>query len=127
MKSLLYLNKYLVKYYAKISLGLFFIILANISALFPAHLIGKSFNLIAGEIDKSTVDSTDFDSLYYFLSIYAGLLILFAIMRGVFMFYMRQNLIVVSRFIEYDLKNEIYQHYQRLSFNFYKNHDIGDL
>ena len=43
------------------------------------------------------------------------------------MFYMRQNIIVVSRLIEYDLKNEIYQHYQRLSFNFYKNHDIGDL
>ena len=127
MKSLLYLNKYLVKYYVKISLGFFFIILANISALFPAHLIGKSFNLITSEIDKSAVDSTDFDSLYYFLSIYAGLLILFAFMRGVFMFYMRQNLIVVSRFIEYDLKNEIYQHYQRLSFNFYKNHDIGDL
>ena len=127
MKSLLYLNKYLVKYYVKISLGFFFIILANISALFPAHLIGKSFDLIATEIDKSKVDSTDLESLYYFLSIYAGLLILFAVMRGVFMFYMRQNLIVVSRFIEYDLKNEIYQHYQRLSFNFYKNHDIGDL
>ena len=68
MKSLLYLNKYLVKYYVKISLGFFFIILANISALFPAHLIGKSFDLIASEIDKSKVDSTDLDSLYYFLS-----------------------------------------------------------
>jgi len=127
MKSLFFLNKYLGKYSAKISLGFFFIILANISALFPAHLIGKSFNLIASEIDKSKIGTIDLNSLYYFLSIYAALLILFAILRGVFMFYMRQNIIVVSRFIEYDLKNEIYEHYQHLSSSFYNNHDVGDL
>tara|TARA_B100001250_G_scaffold410676_1_gene437602 strand:+ start:786 stop:2558 length:1773 start_codon:yes stop_codon:yes gene_type:complete len=127
MKSLLYLNKYFVKYSVKLAFGLLFIILANISALFPAHLIGKSFNLIASEINKSQIGSKDFESLYYYLSMYAALLILFAILRGVFMFYMRQNIIVVSRFIEYDLKNEIYKHYQNLSFNFYKKNNIGDL
>ena len=127
MHSLRYLNKFLVKYSVKISFGFFFIIVANISALFPAHLIGKSFDLIADQINKSKVGSSDLDSLYYFLSVYAALLILFAILRGVFMFYMRQNIIVVSRHIEYDLKNEIYKHYQNLSFNFHKNHDVGDL
>ena len=127
MESLRYLNKYLIKYSSKIIFGFLFIIVANISALFPAHLIGKSFNLIADQINKSKSASINLDELYYYLSIYAGLLILFAVLRGVFMFYMRQNIIVVSRLIEYDLKNEIYQHYQRLSFNFYKNHDIGDL
>tara|TARA_Y100001968_G_C19437864_1_gene760841 strand:- start:103 stop:1872 length:1770 start_codon:yes stop_codon:yes gene_type:complete len=127
MKSLLYLNKYFIKYSVKLAFGLLFIILANISALFPAHLIGKSFNLIASEINKSQIGSKDFESLYYYLSMYAALLILCAILRGVFMFYMRQNIIVVSRFIEYDLKNEIYKHYQNLSFNFYKNNNIGDL
>ena len=127
MKSLLYLNKYFIKYSVKLAFGLLFIILANISALFPAHLIGKSFNLIASEINRSQIGSKDFQSLYYYLSMYAALLILCAILRGVFMFYMRQNIIVVSRFIEYDLKNEIYKHYQNLSFNFYKNNNIGDL
>jgi len=127
MKSLRYLNKYLIKYSPKIALGFLFVIIANIAALFPAHLIGKSFNLITDQINKSQLGSIDLDELYYYLSIYAGLLILFAVLRGLFMFYMRQNIIVVSRLIEYDLKNEIYQHYQRLSCNFYKNHDVGDL
>ena len=127
MKSLRYLNKYLIKYSPKIALGFLFVIIANIAALFPAHLIGKSFNLITDQINKSKLSSIDLDELYYYLSIYAGLLILFAVLRGLFMFYMRQNIIVVSRLIEYDLKNEIYQHYQRLSCNFYKNHDVGDL
>ena len=127
MKSLRYLNKYLIKYSPKIALGFLFVIIANIAALFPAHLIGKSFNLITDQINKSKLSSIDLDELYYYLSIYAGLLILFAVLRGLFMFYMRQNIIVVSRLIEYDLKNEIYQHYQRLSSNFYKNHDVGDL
>ncbi len=128
MKSLKYLNKYFAKYIFKISLGFFFIIIANISALFPAHLIGKSFDLIASEINNLKLDVVrNHDSLYYLLSIYAGLLVLFAIIRGVFMFYMRQNIIVVSRNIEYDLKNEIYTHYQNLSSNFYKSYDSGDL
>ena len=128
MKSLKYLNKYLRKYSFKIAIGFFFIIVANIAALFPAHLIGKSFNLIIAEIKSAQLeDVANYDHLYYLLSIYAGLLILFALMRGVFMFYMRQNIIVVSRYIEYDIKNEIFMHYQNLSLNFYKLFDSGDL
>ena len=91
MKSLRYLNKYIIKYSPKIALGFLFVIIANIAALFPAHLIGKSFNLITDQINKSKSGSIDFSELYYYLSIYAGLLILFAVLRGVFMFYMRQN------------------------------------
>ena len=119
-------NKYLIKYSSKIILGFLFIIVANISALFPAHLIGKSFNLITDQINKSKSAEINLDELYYYLSIYAGLLILFAVLRGVFMFYMRQNIIVVSRYIEYDLKNEIYDKYQKLSATFYKMHDFGE-
>ena len=103
MKSLNYLNKYFIKYKSKIWLGFLFVILANILALFPAHLIGKSFNLIVQEIEH-VQNNTQFnvDSLYRLLFIYSFLLIFFSILRGVFMFYMRQNIIVVSRLIEYD-------------------------
>ena len=80
--------------------------MSNIFSLFPAHLIGRSFNLIAEEINNSRLYSViNHDSLYKLLSVYAVLLILFALIRGVFMFYMRQTIIVVSRYIEYDLKN----------------------
>ena len=107
MKSLKYLNKYLHKYSFKIAVGFFFVIVANISALFPAHLIGKSFNLIIEEVEKAKLNQElTYDHLYYLLAIYAGLLIIFALMRGVFMFYMRQNIIVVSRNIEFDIKSQ---------------------
>jgi len=104
------------------------VVIANIFALFPAHLIGKSFNLIVDKIEafqnQNFFNENEFFSL---LSTYFLLLILFAVLRGVFMFYMRQSIIVVSRHIEYDLKNDIYDHYQKLSFNFYKKNDSGDL
>ena len=94
----------------------------------PANLVGRSFDLIANEISVSkTEEFINYDSLYYFLSIYVGLLILFACIRGVFMFYMRQSIIVVSRHIEFDLKNEIFKHYQSLSSDFYQINNSGDL
>lgn len=128
MKDLKYLNKYFVKYRFKILIGFLFIVFANIFALFPAHLIGKSFNLIIEEISylQEHVESTE-KSLFRLLFFYTSLLILFAVCRGVFMFFMRQTIIVVSRNIEYDLKNEIYQKYQDLSINFYNKNDSGDL
>ena len=128
MKSLNYLNKYLLKYKFQISMGILFVILGNIFALFPAHLIGRSFDLITSEINNAQLhDGVNLNSLYSVLSIYAGLLILVALIRGVFMFFMRQYIIVASRHIEHDLKNEIFRHYQNLSAGFYKLHDSGDL
>ena len=128
MKDLKYLNKYFLKYRFKILVGFVFIVFANIFALFPAHLIGKSFNLIVEEINylQEHSESTE-SSLYRLLLLYTFLLIFFAVCRGVFMFCMRQTIIVVSRNIEYDLKNEIYQKYQELSINFYAKNDSGDL
>ena len=125
MEHLNYLNKFFLKYQKKIFFGFLFVVLANILALLPANLIGRSFDLI---IDKlSHVSNSSLGDLYKELFIYSSLLILFALIRGVFMFYMRQNIIVVSRYIEYDLKNEIYQQYQYLSSNFYQKNDSGDL
>ena len=128
MKSLNYLNKYFFKYRFSISIGLVFVIFANIFALLPAHLIGKSFDLITDVIQKiQSSESPDVNSLYRALSIYAGLLIFFAITRGVLMFYMRQTIIVASRKIEFDLKSEIFNHYLNLSSRFYMLNDSGDL
>ncbi len=128
MHSLIYLNKFFLKYKLKILIGFLFVILSNLFALLPANLIGRSFDLIRDEISVlKSPGEVNVDSLYYFLAIYASLLVFCALMRGVFMFYMRQNLIVVSRYIEYDLKNEIYQKYQYLALNFYQNRDSGDL
>lgn len=107
MEHLNYLNKFFIKYKKKIFLGFVFVILANILALLPANLIGRSFDLIVSQLGD--VSTNSFGELYQDLFIYSSLLILFALTRGLFMFYMRQNIIVVSRDIEYDLKNEIYQ------------------
>ena len=135
MKSLTYLNKYLLRYRLKILIGFLFILMANIFALFPAQLIGKSLNLI---IESISYQSGDFNESSGFLKSYCNdltcmllifsvLLIVSALLRGVFMFFMRQNIIVVSRYIEYDLKNEIYSKYQKLSSTFYNKNDSGDL
>ena len=128
MKSLIYLNQYLFKYRLSIFIGLFFVILGNIFALIPANLIGRSFDLIANEVDNAKLNgSLDLEALYYSLSIYAILLILVAFIRGVVMFFMRQNIIVASRKMEYDLKNTVFRHYQNLSSSFYQQNDSGDL
>ena len=126
MKSLIYLNQYLSKYRLSIAIGLFFVILGNIFALIPANLIGRSFDLITQEIGQAKLNN-NLDSLYYSLSIYAILLVLVALTRGVFMFFMRQSIIVASRNMEYDLKNTVFKHYQYLSSSFYQKHDSGDL
>ncbi len=125
MKQLFYLNKYIKKYRVKITLGFIFVVLSNLSALLPANLIGKSFDLIIEEINLYTSSSQS--KLFETIIMYSVLLILFAILKGVFMYFMRQNIIVVSRHIEYDLKNEIFKQYQKLSPNFYQKNDSGDI
>ena len=128
MQSLIYLNHYLYKYRISISIGLLFVILGNIFALIPANLIGRSFDLITTEIDNAKLNNNlDLESLYYSLAIYAVLLVFVALIRGVFMFFMRQSIIVASRNIEYDLKNTVFRHYQNLSSSFYQQNESGDL
>ena len=125
MKQLFYLNKYIKKYRVKIILGFIFVVLSNLSALLPANLIGRSFDLIIEEINLYSSSSQS--NLFETIIMYSVLLILFAILKGIFMFFMRQNIIVVSRHIEYDLKNEIFKQYQKLSPNFYQKNDSGDI
>ncbi len=129
MKELKYLNKYLFKYRFRLALGVLFIIISNIFSLYPPVFIGKAFDVISESINQfKESQSEDFlSSLKYNLLTYGGLVILFALGKGFFMFLMRQTVIVTSRMIEYDLKNEIYDKYQFLSLSFYKKNKTGDL
>ena len=122
MQELAYLNKYLWKYQNRLFLGFIFIFIANIFALYPAEFVRKSFDHI-----KLLLNEQSQDEISFILIKFGVLIIAFAILKGVFMFFMRQTIIVMSRKIEYDLKNEIYKHYQRLSISFFKKNNTGDL
>ena len=128
MKELSYLNKYLFKYKKFYLLGTGFIFISTFFALIPATLIRETFDLIEEGI--AIFSSGDLDARDKTLStviLYAGGIILAAVVRGLFMYMMRQTIIVASRNIEYDLKNEIFFHYQTLPMQFYKENNTGDL
>ena len=133
MKSLSYLNKYLFKYKWRLVLGIFFVAISNLFAIFPAQIIRHTFNLVGETIDIYKLHSgfeiqQDIYSMFARYLLYFGILVLvMALIKGFFMFLMRQTIIVMSRLIEYDLKNEIFDHYQKLSLAFYKRNSTGDL
>jgi ATP-binding cassette subfamily B multidrug efflux pump len=124
VRSLQYLNKYLYKYRIRLVLGMFFTIAAKVFAVVAPSLVGDSIT----QINQYLTDpSADLENTKQILIKNIGFIIGAAILAGGFTFIMRQTIINVSRFIEFDLKNEIYQHYQRLSLGFYKNNRTGDL
>ena len=133
MHDLAYLNKYLFKYKYHLILGTLFIIIANYFSIIPAVLVRYSFDLLKGNYELFKLfDGFDLQTDAYALfakSIWIlGILILIsALLRGIFMFFMRQTIIVMSRIIEYDLKNEIFEHYQSLPLSFYRKNNTGDL
>jgi ATP-binding cassette subfamily B protein len=124
MKELQYLNKYFIKYKYRFLLGLLITIVAQIFSLFTPELIGNSIKVIEDYV-KSThkdVGTLQHELLKNILYILAT-----TIIAGFFTFLMRQTLIVMSRYVEFDLKNEIFNHYQNLSQHFYKRNRTGDL
>ncbi|MGO4818120.1 ABC transporter ATP-binding protein [Flavobacterium sp. W22_SRS_FP1] len=124
MKELLYLNKYFVKYKYSFLLGIVFTIIAQIFMLFTPKLIGKSFKVIESfSEDKSIATSV----IRQELTSNILLIIATTIIAGFLTFLMRQTLIVMSRHIEFDLKNEVFRQYENLSQNFYKKNRTGDL
>jgi len=121
VKSLLSLNHYFVKYKWLLLLGILFVSLSTIFGTYQAVIVRKGTNTLLKLInDKNFGDNSVF--IYYGLTI-IGL----ALISGLFMFLMRQTIIVMSRHIEYDQKNEIYDHYQKLDISFYKQNSTGDL
>ena len=124
MKELKYLNKYLYTYRKKLLVGIFITIVARIFSLFTPRLVGNSMTAIERFFQQTDGSA---ELLHYELLINISLIVSASLVSGFFTFLMRQTIINVSRYIEYDLKNEIYQHYQVLCSTFYKRNRTGDL
>jgi ATP-binding cassette subfamily B multidrug efflux pump len=133
MKSLKHLNKYFLKYKWLLLLGVIFVVAQNFGAIYPAQIVRKSLDAVVDAIKNiSEQDQNNSrDILIKTISNEVGTFLLMiigvAIVRGILMFLMRQTIIVMSRRIEFDLKNEIYNHYQLLSLAFYRRNNTGDL
>lgn len=128
MKSLFHLNKYFFRYKWYLLTGTLFVVISVIFEVFPATYVRESFNIVENAIAKYNAGETaSMSELRNDLIIYGLMIIGASLLQGLFMFFMRQTLIVMSRHIEYDLKNEVYQHYQALSLAFYKRNNTGDL
>ncbi len=133
MKELRYLNKYLLKYKWHVVLGTVFIIISNVFQILPAQLVRHALDLVTDNyriyqaLEKTSVQDRFFSAFAYGILIYAGLILIMAFLRGLFLYFVRQTLIVMSRLIEYDLKNEIFEHYQSLPLSFYRRNNTGDL
>ena len=124
MIELSYLNKFFLKYKNRIIIGIIITIIARIFALIAPNLVGDSITLIENYFLDKSIEN---DILKEKLLINIFLIIGSAFLAGILTFLMRQTLINVSRFIEFDLKNEIYNKYQALDQKFYKNNRTGDL
>eukprot|EP01136_Pigoraptor_vietnamica_P012211 Opistho-1_new@51892 len=133
MKSLAALNKYFVRYKWRLLSGIFFVAISNLFAVVSPTVVRNVLDKVQQSIDQyhqltDVVAMGKVQAGIFELVLWNGLLLLgLALARGVFMFFMRQTIIVMSRHIEYDQKNEVYQHYQQLHTQFYKTHFTGDL
>jgi len=133
MKHLAYLNKYLWKYRWHLIPGIIFVIISNIFSVLPAPVIRLSFDLVTENIriyhlyNGFERQSVIYNLLGQTLLLFGVIVLLLALLRGLFLFFMRQTIILMSRHIEFDLKNEIYNHYQTLSLAFYRRNNTGDL
>ena len=133
MKELKYLNKYLAKYKWHLILGTIFIIISNFFQIIPAQLVRLSIDHVVTNLrvyqsfEGSSLQDSFFNIFAFGVVLYAGLILVMALLRGIFLYFVRQTLIVMSRLIEYDLKNEIFEHYQSLPLSFYRRNNTGDL
>ncbi|MGC6533482.1 MAG: ABC transporter ATP-binding protein [Flavobacteriales bacterium] len=151
MKALQYLNKYFWKYKWRILLGTVFVVCSNVFTVYAPQVIREAVNFLNDTysgfqenpdaeqtldlpqslqwfMDPQVANADNLGSLLLRVALALGLLyIVLYFVKGVFSFLTRQTIIVMSRLIEYDLKNEVYDHYQRLSMAFYKRNNTGDL
>ena len=142
MKQLKALNKYFWKYRVRLGIGILFIIISNYFGILTPQVTGFVIDFVQQNLlgGHHTSSSTNYDILVKrFIAWVNGLknvnvvaicgitILILALLRGFFMFLMRQTIIVMSRRIEYDQKNEVFRHYQRLDTAFYKTHSTGDL
>ena len=124
MKELQYIHHYFLKYKRKLLIGILITILSKFLALKIPQIIGNSLNVVE---EYQNGEITNLEEVTDQLWINVLFIVGVALCSGFFTFLMRQTIIVTSRLIEFDLKNEIYQQYQKLSLNFYKKNRTGDL
>lgn len=133
VKELRHLNKYFLKYRKYLIWGIVFVTVSNIFQILPAQLVRFALDLVLENLHiHQSLQGLDMQNDYRAIInrsiVFYGILILsIAMLRGLFLFLVRQTLIVMSRHIEYDLKNEIYRHYQSLPLSFYRSNNTGDL
>ena len=122
MKSLQHLNKYFLKYKWHFLLGILFTIISNYFGVRMPLFVKTTIDSLMQNMSINSVN----DALWISLKI-GGIYMLLSFAKGFFLFLMRQTIIVMSRHIEFDLKNEIYDQYQQLDMSFYKKNRTGDL
>ena len=124
MKELQHINKYFYKYRTQIIIGVLITIVSKLFTVFVPKFIGSIIDVVNDQLQNPESSEVAYKAklLKYILFLVGS-----AILSGILTFWMRQTIINVSRYIEYDLKNEIYQQYQKLSLNFYKKNRTGDL
>ena len=133
MKSLWRLNKYFVKYKGYLLMGILFTIISNVFVIIPAQLVriaidyvveSFAFYRVFADGELASVARGQFMN---FILIFGVLILVMALLRGFFLFLIRQTIIIMSRLVEYDMKNEIFEHYQKLPLSFYRINSTGDL
>lgn len=133
MKPLLRLNKYLFKYKGLLLLGIVFTVISNIFVIIPAQLVRLAIDYVVESfsiftpLDRGGLGESAQAIFLKFVFIFGILILVMALLRGIFLFFIRQTIIIMSRKIEYDIKNEIYEHYQNLPLSFYRKNSTGDL
>ena len=114
-------------------LGIFFVTISNVLYIFPAQVTSMAIDLVSESLNNlllfggSDLKNQFFKDLSLALFLFGLLYIALALIKGFFTYLTRQTIIVMSRHIEFDLKNEIYAHYQKLPLSFYRSHNTGDL
>lgn len=133
MKSLWRLNKYLYNYKGYLLLGIVFTFISNIFVIIPAQLVRIAIDYVVESFsfyqffDEGALNQEARGVFLNFIFIFGLLILLMALLRGFFLFLIRQTIIAMSRYIEYDLKNDIFRHYQDLPLSFYRSNSTGDL
>ncbi len=133
MKSLWRLNKYLFKYKGYLILGVVFTVISNVFVIVPAQLVRIAIDYVVESFslyqlfDEGLLRQEARGAFLSFIFIFGILILVMALLRGFFLFLIRQTLIAMSRYIEYDLKNDIFRHYQDLPLSFYRSNSTGDL
>jgi len=133
VKPLWRLNKYLYKYKGLILLGIVFTVISNIFVIIPAQLVRLAIDYVVESfsiykpLEQGGMGEQAQNIFLNFVVVFGVLILVMALLRGVFLFFIRQTLIIMSRKVEYDIKNEIYDHYQKLPLSFYRKNSTGDL